>query len=336
MCGIAGIWGLDRSDPVREMMDKMAHRGPDAEGVHVAPSRGALGRRRLSIMDPEGGNQPLYNEARSAVQGMDGMFAFAIADGKDLFLARDPIGIKPLYYGIRDAGKPRQTLYFAAELKALAGHIESFDQDLVRSAIPCYFCSRLTAEHVKVILTGVGADELFAGYTYYKEMDDAQKLQSELRRSVATLHNLNLQRVDRLTMAHGLEGRVPFLDVAMIQAAQTVPSELKLFRPDNGKPIEKWVLRKACEDLLPPEIVWRDKEQFDEGSGTVDLLESILHTATEGLDVGGYAAAYPQDDLRSTEECLYHKMLVESFTHPVPVLQNVARWSMDQWAQFPN
>ncbi len=122
-------------------------------------------------------------------------------------------------------------------------------------------------------MTGEGADELFAGYTYYKDIPDDDTLHTELRRSVSSLHNINLQRVDRLTMAHSIEGRVPFLDLKMIELGQKVPAHLKL----KGDPlVEKWILRKAFEDMLPDEIVWRKKEQFDEGSGTVDLLTETL------------------------------------------------------------
>ncbi|MEZ5270136.1 MAG: asparagine synthase-related protein [Microthrixaceae bacterium] len=52
------------------------------------------------------------------------------------------------------------------------------------------------------MLTGEGADELFAGYTYHKHLTDDRALDSDLRRSIAELHHINLQRVDRLTMAH--------------------------------------------------------------------------------------------------------------------------------------
>src|SRR5262249_5090323 len=83
--------------------------------------------------------------------------------------------------------------------------LESFDQDLVRSAVPCYFTSRLAAEYVKVILTGEGADELFAGYRYHKAIHNHDQLHHELRRSITTLHNINLQRVDRMTMAQSLD-----------------------------------------------------------------------------------------------------------------------------------
>jgi len=502
MCGISGTWGQAEQSLVCEMMDRQAHRGPDGAGLHVEKHNGVLGHRRLSIMDPEGGKQPIYSEHNTAVivangeiynhrdlrhgleshhefrtdsdsevvlhlyeeqgpamvQELDGMFAFAVSNGNELFLARDPIGIKPLYYGVRNGGNSDGTLYFASELKALVGvsddvrefppgtfyhsrqgflpyymvpadapddvpletrlrrlrqtleeavvkrlmsdvplgaflsggldssiiaaiarqymselhtfavgvegspdveaarvvakhigsihheylytpqevmaklpeiiyHLESFDQDLVRSAIPCYFCSKLASDYVKVILTGEGADELFAGYTYYKDIHDPNMLHSELRRSVTTLHNINLQRVDRLTMCHGIEGRVPFLDVAMIKLAQTIPPELKLAKDSDGKRIEKWILRKACEDLLPPEIVWRDKEQFDEGSGTVDLLPELIQSAAQNIDFSAYAARYADDRLRSPEEALYHQFLIKAFSRPQLVLRNVGRWS---------
>jgi asparagine synthase (glutamine-hydrolysing) len=205
-------------------------------------------------------------------------------------------------------------------------HLESFDQDLVRSAIPTYFCARLAAHHVKVILTGEGADELFAGYTYHKDIGSPAALHRELHQSVTRLHNINLQRVDRLTMRHCVEGRVPFLDVELIELAQEIPPELKLRADGSGRRVEKWILRKACEDLLPPEIVWRDKEQFDEGSGTVDLVPQIDERARSVLDAEAYMAEHARDRLRSAEECLYHKILTETFPRPELVLANVGRW----------
>lgn len=496
MCGIVGIWGQGDRESVKQMMDSLIHRGPDAEGVYASPSDNCvLGHRRLSIMDPEGGNQPIYNRDRSraivgngeiynftqlksrlekdyefrtqsdteailhlyqdrqaaALEDLKGMFAFAIADGDKLFAARDSIGIKPLYYGKRNGAT-----IFASELKAIASvcdeveefppgtyydsdtgfntfytvpdimpeadanvdsllrdvrqtveasvikrlmsdvplgcflsggldssiiaavakqhqeelhtftigiadskdllaarkvakhlgtvhhefvitveevkakipeiiyYLESFDQDLVRSAIPCYFTSRLAAEYVKVILTGEGADELFAGYTYYKGIPDEMKLHRELRRSVTTLHNINLQRVDRMAMAHSIEGRVPFLDLEMIELGQRIPAKLKL----AGDPIiEKWILRQAFADLLPDEIVWRKKEQFDEGSGTVDMLSQILDDMMSDEEAHKHRLAYPDIQLRSTEECYFHKVFMEAFDRPQPVLANVARWS---------
>ena len=500
MCGIAGLWGEVNQPLLQQMIDKLAHRGPDGAGVHVAGAAGLLGHRRLAIMDPAGGAQPIYNEARSSAivangeiynfprlrqqlaaqhqfattsdseailhlfeeRGVEvakelaGMFAFAVSDGDRLVLARDPIGIKPLYYGFRRGAVGHPPIYFASELKALADwadevhefppgayfdstagfapyyqlpadepqpqpvadllgqvrqeleaavvshlmsdvpvgaflsggldssliaaiasrhvrnlhtfsvgvagsndlqaarlvakqigsihheycltatevrrllpeiiyYLESFDQDLVRSAIPCYFCARLAADEVKVILTGEGADELFAGYQYHKTIGDPLTLHRELRRAVTTLHNINLQRVDRLTMRHGVEGRVPFLDTRFIHLALRIPSEFKLMAGRNGEQVEKWILRQACADLLPPEILWRGKEQFDEGSGTVDLLGEVLSPAVSTLDLAAYQAGVGEY-LRSAEEAYYHQLLVGSYRRPQVVLANVARW----------
>ncbi len=201
--------------------------------------------------------------------------------------------------------------------------LESFDQDLVRSAVPTWFVSRLTAQHVKVVLTGEGADELFAGYEYHKDITDPVALQEEARRSVGELHHVNLQRVDRMTMAHSLEARVPFLDTRMIALALSLPPSLRL--PTVGG-IEKTLLRMAVDDLLPEEIVWRDKAQFDQGSGTADLLPTLEHLS-DGIDLGAYRARHPGTDLRSVEECGYHQMLHDGVDHPEVVLPTVARWA---------
>jgi asparagine synthase (glutamine-hydrolysing) len=503
MCGIAGVWGASDEGLVARLTDAIAHRGPDGAGIHVQTS-GVLGHRRLAIMDPVGGAQPLYDETRQRAivangeiynfpllradlgkrhtfttmsdteailhlfeergrqtpSALKGMFAFAICDEDHLFLARDPIGIKPLYYGRGHDPNGVPVTAFASEMKALAdwvdelhefppgtffdekmgfvpyyrvpaappvertvaGHIalvrsgieeavashlmsdvpvgaflsggldssviaaiarrhltqlhtfsvgmagsrdveaarrvadhigsihheylmtpaevieklpeivhalESFDQDLVRSAIPTYFCSRLAAADVKVILTGEGADELFAGYDYHKDLTDPAVLHRELCRSVATLHNINLQRVDRLTMVHGLEGRVPFLDTDFISLALSVPPELKIVTMPNGRQMEKWVLRRACEDLLPADIVWRTKEQFDEGSGTIELLDEALGPLLGDRSIDAYRRTTP-GRFRSAEEALYHRMLCEGYTRPEMVLANVARWIDDR------
>jgi asparagine synthase (glutamine-hydrolysing) len=156
-----------------------------------------------------------------------------------------------------------------SELEEIVYHLESYDADLVQSAVPCYFVSREAAKHVKVVLTGEGADELFAGYAYHAGYDP-DTLHTELLRSVRHLHNINLQRVDRMSMAHGLEARVPFLDVDFVATAMCVPPRLK-----NTLEAQKYILRKAAEHVLPPEIAWRKKEQFDVGSGSVKALAKV-------------------------------------------------------------
>jgi asparagine synthase (glutamine-hydrolysing) len=158
-----------------------------------------------------------------------------------------------------------------AALPVAVRSIESFDPSLVRSAVPNYLLSELAARTVKVVLTGEGADELFAGYDYVCDLPGEAELHDELVRTVENLHGLNLQRCDRVTMAHGLEGRVPFLDLDMIELALAIPAGWKLSGPDRP---EKLILREAFAGDLPDAILWRKKEQFGDGSGAADVLQA--------------------------------------------------------------
>lgn len=220
------------------------------------------------------------------------------------------------------------------ELPGIVSHLESFDQDLVRSAIPTHFCARLASRYVKVILTGEGADELFAGYRFHHGFNDPDALHAELCRSVGTLHDINLQRADRMTMRHGVEGRVPFLDTDFIEMALGIPPGLKL-PPADGPRTEKWILRRACADLLPDEITWRVKEQFDEGSGIAGLVAASVDTLLadaarhDGFDPAAHRSTARQY-LRSDEEALYHHLLTRHLPQPDRLLDNVARWIDDR------
>ncbi|MEX0809382.1 MAG: asparagine synthase-related protein [Dongiaceae bacterium] len=210
-------------------------------------------------------------------------------------------------------------------------HLESFDRDLVRSAVPCWFVAKFAAAEVKVVLTGEGADELFAGYRYYRDIADPDALHAELRRSIAIMHDINLQRVDRMTMAHGLEARVPFLDKAFIALGLSLPPEWKLATRDGSaasadlpgaRRIEKWILRKAFEDLLPAEIVWRDKAQFDQGSGLEAHLTSLFADPSPAEDPDRAAGG------RSAEESWYRRILESRFAEPAIVTQLVSHWDI--------
>ena len=170
MCGIAGIIDFDNDmlfegRTLSAMLDTISHRGPDAAGT-ILTHQAALGHRRLIVVDPAGGSQPmtrsicgstvtivyngeLYNtpELRtmltekgytffshsdtealllsyaewgpSCVEKLNGIFAFAIWDDKKqrVFLARDRMGVKPLFIA-----RTKHALLFASEIKAILAH----------------------------------------------------------------------------------------------------------------------------------------------------------------------------------------------------------------------
>lgn len=201
-------------------------------------------------------------------------------------------------------------------------HLESWDRDLVRSALPTYLVARFAANELKVVLAGEGADELFGGYRYHATyVDDPDTLQRELHRSVASMHDSNLQRLDRMTMAHSLEARVPFLDPEVVDVALQIPPDLKIRQGRRGSLVEKWILRHAFADLLPPEIVWRTKSQFDEGSGTVDRLPAMAATA-----LGGAPPEVPGARVRDLEEAWYFSQVRSSLRDWEVIQGNTSAW----------
>ena len=178
---------------------------------------------------------------------------------------------------------------------------------------------------VKAVLTGEGADELFAGYRYHHTYARSPRaLADEITRSLCAMHNINLQRVDRITTAQGLEARTPFRERDLIEFAQSIPASFKMKMADerSRETTEKWVLRKACEDLLPPAVVRRTKAQFDEGSGTVPVLEQVLSDILESPG--------PVDRAREGE--FYERLIRERYNEPGLIFKNTGKLSAQRVA----
>jgi Asparagine synthase (glutamine-hydrolyzing) len=134
--------------------------------------------------------------------------------------------------------------------------IEHFDPALVRSAVPNLLLARESAKKIKVVLTGEGADELFAGYSYIHapEFAEPEALHGELVRSLEQLHHLNLQRCDRTTMFFGLEAREPFLDPGLRahRAGAAAEVEVTRRRPPGEGPAAGLLLRLAARGPAAP------------------------------------------------------------------------------------
>ncbi|MFY9689072.1 MAG: asparagine synthase (glutamine-hydrolyzing) [Candidatus Acidiferrales bacterium] len=212
MCGICGVIGIESRDAseaaTRRMMGAMIHRGPDEDGILLAPPV-AIGMRRLSIIDLPGGTQPVWNETGTVavlfngeiynfgalrkelealghqfrthsdtetivhayeawgercVERLLGMFAFAIVEmpggrgsrAARVFLARDRLGIKPLYYARVDGA-----LFFASEVRALlaSGRVPA---RLSSEALSAYLLFGAVSEPITLI---EGVSSLPPGHT---------------------------------------------------------------------------------------------------------------------------------------------------------------------------
>jgi asparagine synthase (glutamine-hydrolysing) len=230
-------------------------------------------------------------------------FAVGLEDSPDLLAARAVAEFLDTEH--------HESVYTAEDalrvLPTVVRTIESFDPSLVRSAVPNFILAEFTAQHVKVVLTGEGADEIFAGYEYLEDFRTEDDLHAELVRTIEGLHDLNLQRADRVTMAHGLEARVPFLELDMISLGLSLPAGWKL--ADEAQE-EKRLLRQAFEGWLPDDFLWRKKAQFGDGSGAASVLKERME---ESVTEQEFEQERHEVDppLRTREELAYYRIFAE-------------------------
>jgi asparagine synthase (glutamine-hydrolysing) len=139
---------------------------------------------------------------------------------------------------------------------------ESYESVLVRNAVSYHFvCRSVKARGYKYVLNGEGADELFGGYAFFKEVPKANR-DIEIRNSLLNIHQTYLHMADRASMYTTIEARVPFMDKEFIKYCMGIPSSFRI----NGI-CEKWALREIFKNELPDIIVKRPKIGMNEGSG---------------------------------------------------------------------
>jgi asparagine synthase (glutamine-hydrolysing) len=156
--------------------------------------------------------------------------------------------------------------------------IEDTNAGQVEVAIPVYAAVKLAHEDgINVMFSGQAADELFGGYPWYArvvEKEGYQKLRDHMTQDLLLLYKETLEREDKITMAHSIEMREPFLDIEVIRCSMGM--DLKLNIKGATDIMGKHIHRKLAQKLgIPKNIAYRIKEAAQHGSGMHDIFDTI-------------------------------------------------------------
>lgn len=142
----------------------------------------------------------------------------------------------------------------------------TYDITTIRASIGMYLVCKAIHEttDIRVLLTGEISDELF-GYKYTDFAPSAEEFQKESEKRIRELHMYDVLRADRCISVNSLEARVPFGDLDFVKYVMSVDPEKKMNTYKKGK----YLLRHAFEqeDLLPSDILWREKAAFSDAVG---------------------------------------------------------------------
>lgn len=221
----------------------------------------------------------------------------------------------------RHLGTDHHELHFTLQegldaLPDVIRHLETYDVTTVRAATPMYLMARrIRARGVRMVLSGEGADEIFAGYLYFHRAPSARALHQETIRKLERLHLYDCLRANKAMAAWGVEARVPFLDLEFLDVAMRLDPALKTV-PEDG--LEKELLRDAFGHLLPGSVARRQKEQFSDGVGYgwIDALRDHAAEEVSDAELARAAEHFPVNPPTTKEAHLYRAVFREWFPGP--------------------
>jgi Asparagine synthase len=186
----------------------------------------------------------------------------------------------------------------------------------------------------------------YTGYLYFQDAETPRQVQNELRRIYGMLGNVNLHRTDRMTMAHGLEARVPFLDTEFTRLVMSVDPKRKMVDREavknNSRGREKTMLRELFEGpnanghSIPRPVLWRAKAMQCEGVGEdwVSILQRRVSSLVSDAEMEEAHITYPINTPHTKEELYYRKIYDENFhglEHVVKLWEGGGRAMGAEW-----
>jgi asparagine synthase (glutamine-hydrolysing) len=221
---------------------------------------------------------------------LDTKYAKLMAERLNIEHYMNPFGEKEVFEAIPDVVKV----------------LDSFDPMEVRNSITINIGLKFAKSYGSTkLITGDGADELFAGYhMYYRHVGKKEKLSAMLNK----MWGIMAFSTGILGENLGIEVRQPFLDPEVQKFAMNLDPRYNV-QKERGEVWGKWILRKAYEDVLPPEIRWRDKNPIEVGSGTTILPKYLAKKISDSEFAAKKKKILETDNvtIRDKEQLIYYE-----------------------------
>jgi len=191
--------------------------------------------------------------------------------------------------------------------------LKNFNDIEIRNSIVIYLALKSVKNSGKSnLILGDGADELFAGYSFFLKKNE-NELQKDLQRIWDVMHfpSKKIGKSLRITV------KTPFLNDNVMNFAKTIPANLKV-KEENGKVYGKWILRKVFENKLPKSVVWREKTPIQDGAGTAALTQLFNTVISDNAFQSKIKQIHNTDNvsLRTKESLHYYEIYRKHFEPP--------------------
>ena len=177
------------------------------------------------------------------------------------------------------------------------------DIEIRNSIVPYIYLTTLKKKGVDSVITGDGADEVFAGYNFLLKKSD-EEIGEELKRIKKIMHFPSKDIARSLNM----KVETPFLNEELIKFSDDIEISEKINSKD-GEKFGKWILRETFEKYLPNNITWREKSPMQDGSGTNNLTGLFNTIITDDIFTQKKTRIFEEDGvyIRTKESLHYYE-----------------------------